>query len=69
MFNQLDRLEKRSRAMEMIAEPEAAALLGISEKTLRNRVAAGELKEFYTVSPVNGNRFWHRSKIMGLETD
>lgn len=42
----------------------AAKLLGISKKTLQNMIhkVPGHL---YTISPVNGKRFWFKDKLMG----
>ena len=51
----------------MINEDEAAALLGIRKTTLIKKRCIGEIPpSFYTTSPVNGNRFYSKDKLMGL---
>ncbi|HRO47674.1 hypothetical protein [Agriterribacter sp.] len=47
-----------------IDDEAAAELLGITKKTLQNRIhrIPGYL---YTISPVNGKRFWYKDKLMG----
>lgn len=43
----------------------AAEILGISKKTLFNKVSNGKFADLYTISPVNGKRFWFKDKLMG----
>ena len=43
----------------------AAKILGIKKRTLFNKVSRGGLSDLYTISPVNGKRFWFKDKLMG----
>jgi len=50
----------------LITEEKAAALLGISERTLKNMVYSGKMpKDAYTVA-VTGKRFYFTDKLLGL---
>jgi len=48
-----------------VNDEEAAKILGITKKTLFNKVSKGRFAELYTISPVNGRRFWYKDKLMG----
>ncbi|WP_152267026.1 hypothetical protein [Agriterribacter humi] len=47
-----------------IDDEAAAELLGITKKTLQNRIHRIPA-HLYTISPVNGKRFWYKDKLMG----
>jgi hypothetical protein len=66
MMATIERLEKQSQASNLISEEEAAALLNINVRTLRNKYHQKLLEGLYTVSPVNGDRFYFKDKILGL---
>lgn len=70
ILNELGRLKqainKLAKKDEFINEAEAAALLGVSMKTLKNCVYDGRItSEMYTVGPT-GKRFFNKQKLMGL---
>lgn len=52
----------------MINEREAAELLNIKIETLRIKFSRNQIPEdCYTISPVNGERFYHKDRILGLK--
>lgn len=57
---------KHAEFCNLVNEDEAASLLGVKKKTLINKVSRGLCAGLYTISPVNGKRFWFKDKIMGL---
>ncbi len=61
----LKAIEKAAETANMIDDESAAQLLGISKKTLQNRIHRLPA-DLYTISPVNGKRFWYKDKLMGL---
>lgn len=61
----LDRLIERIGVDNMINEDEAAKLLGITTRSLKNKYHRKELEGMYTVG-VGGNRFYYKDKLMGL---
>lgn len=53
---------------DMITEKEAAALLNIKPITLKKKVQTKQVPEyFYSVSPVNGERYYSKSLLMGIK--
>lgn len=50
----------------VMTDKQVADLLGIKIKTLYNIVSGGRLADMYSISPVNGKRFWYRPKVLGL---
>lgn len=68
---QMERIEEQMKIQNVlsntISEEQAAVLLGISTKTLRNKVSTGDIDGFYTTSPINGERFYNRAQIMGIQ--
>jgi hypothetical protein len=51
---------------EMISETEAAMLLGVSVKTIKNYVYAGKITTDMYTSGISGKRFYHKEKLMGF---
>lgn len=66
LMRQIDAIEKRSQVNNMVPEAEAARLLNLSVASLRNKVYAKQIDDYYTESPVNGERFYYKDKILGL---
>ena len=60
---------KQSLAVKnMITEKEAAELLNIGRLTLKVYVSKGKVPaDCFTISPINGERFYDRTKIIGLK--
>lgn len=59
------RMVREASRPEMISEKEAADLLGIMQKSLKNYVYSGRIKpNMYTTAP-NGRRFYNKEKLMG----
>lgn len=50
----------------LITEDQAAELLEISTRTLRNMVYNGKMPEDAYTTAVNGKRFYFRDKLLGL---
>lgn len=64
--NLIKEMEKIAKTSNMVNDEEAAWILGITKKTLFNRVSGGHHADLYTISPITGKRFWFKDKIMGL---
>lgn len=66
MKKTLAEIKNYLEASEMINEQQACELLGISRSTLTNYMCNGRIpKDYYTVG-VGGNKFFNKSKLMGL---
>lgn len=63
---QMKRIEVFMQVNNMVSETEAAEILNVKRITLQTKVSRGKLEGFYTVSPVNGERFYYKDKILGL---
>ena len=64
----MDRIEARLAVENMVSENEAARILNIKPVTLKTKVSKGDVgTDFFTVSPINGERFYFRDKILGLK--
>lgn len=57
---------QQSVIADYVGEREAAEILGISERTLRNYVYSGKITDEMYIVNVIGRRFYNKSKIMGL---
>lgn len=68
LFEDIAEIKEALTIRNMINEREAAELLNIKKDTIRRKFIKGEIPEdCYTISPVNGERFYHRDKIIGLK--
>lgn len=68
LFQKIDNIEKSLAVTNMINEREAAELLNIKTETLRVKFNQNQIPEdCYTISPVNGERFYFKDKIIGLK--
>lgn len=64
-WNKVKALVAEASRPEYITEPEAATLLGISIKTLKNYVSNGRIsRDMYKIG-VGNNRFYNKEKLMG----
>lgn len=59
-------LEDKELCNLMMTDKEVAKILDISVRTLQNKVSAGNMDGMYSVSPINGKRFWYRTKVLGI---
>lgn len=50
----------------VLTDKEVCELLDISLKTLYNKVSNGKMVGLYSISPINGKRFWYKTKVLGL---
>lgn len=63
----LERMEEAANSTIYINESEAAQLLGITRQTLSNYLYNGRIPmDFYTTG-VGGNKFFDKTKLMGLK--
>jgi len=67
LFQKIESIERSLSMINMLNEREAAEILNIKPMTLRGYVVKKTIPEnCYTVSPVNGERFYFKDRIMGL---
>lgn len=50
----------------VLTDKEVCEMLDISLKTLYNKVSNGKMAGLYSISPINGKRFWYKTKVLGL---
>lgn len=50
-----------------INEDEAAKLLGVTKKTMQNKVSTGEIPDTMYSVGVSGKRFYDKEMLMGLQ--
>lgn len=68
LFEDIAQIKEALTIRNMINEREAAELLNIKKETMRTKFTRGEIPEdCYTISPVNGERFYFKDKIIGLK--
>lgn len=67
LFEDIAEIKAALAVSNMITEKEAAKLLNIEEVTLKGYVVKKKVPEdCFTVSPVNGERFYLKNKLVGL---
>lgn len=68
LFEDIAQIKEALTIRNMINEREAAELLNIRPGTLRIKFNQNKIPEdCYTISPVNGERFYFKDKIIGLK--
>jgi len=66
IHREIKQLKSFLQVNDMVSEKEAAAILGITEKTLREKICRGEVPtDYYTVNAL-GKRNYFKSKLLGL---
>lgn len=59
-------LEDKELCSLVMTDKEVAEMLDISIRTLQNKVSSGAMAGMYSVSPINGKRFWYKTKVLGI---
>lgn len=59
-------LQDKDLCCLLMTDKEVAELLEIKVRTLQNLVSRGDFSGFFSVSPINGKRFWFRPKVVGV---
>lgn len=68
LFEDIAEIKEALLVRNMINEREAAELLNIKHDTIRRKFIKGEIPEdCYTISPVNGERFYFKDRLLGLK--